>query len=190
MEIDGRAAEIAKFALEMKAREKDPDFFEKHIDANVTVLEPVAFEPGALAGAGPIAGAANLLDAFEHMTEVGSLYVPAPDDMAAVDNAIASFSKDDLFGAKALEKLHAMRRVLEALSRRVDCVVANPPYMGSSSFNAWMSAWLKDRYLNEKGDLCTCFIKRGLSLLKANGYMAMITMQSWMFEASFEKMRL
>ena len=55
MEIDGRAAEIAKFALEMKAREKDPEFFEKCIDANVTVLEPVKFEPGVLAGAGPIA---------------------------------------------------------------------------------------------------------------------------------------
>ena len=78
MEIDGRAAEIAKFALEMKAREKDPEFFEKCIDANVTVLEPVKFEPGVLAGAGPIANTTELLDAFEHMTEVGSLYVPAP----------------------------------------------------------------------------------------------------------------
>lgn len=190
MEIDGRAAEIAKFALEMKAREKDPEFFEKCIDANVTVLEPVKFEPGVLAGAGPIANTTELLDAFEHMTEVGSLYVPAPGDMAAVDNAIASFSEDDLLGMDMLRKLRTMKDVLESLSRRVDCVVANPPYMGSSSFNAWMSTWLKDRYLNEKGDLCTCFIKRGLSLLKANGYMAMITMQSWMFEASFEKMRL
>ena len=39
----------------------------------MTVLEPVAFEPGALDGVGPIAGATELLDAFEHMTEVGSL---------------------------------------------------------------------------------------------------------------------
>lgn len=116
MEIDGRAAEIAKFALEMKAREKDPDFFEKHIDANVTVLEPVAFEPGALAGAGPIAGATELLDAFEHMTEVGSLYVPAPGDMAAVDNAIASFSGDDLLGAGVLRKLHTMKKAIYALA--------------------------------------------------------------------------
>lgn len=189
MEIDGRAAEIAKFALEMKAREKDPSFFDKHIDANVTLLEPVVFEPGALAGAGPIAGATELLDAFEHMTEVGSLYVPAPGDMAAVGNAIASFSEDDLLGAGMLRKLRAMKGVLEALSRRVDCVVANPPYMGSSSFNAWVGNCFKKLYPNEKGDLCTCFIKRGLSLAKPNGYSAMITMQSWMFEASYEKMR-
>ena len=189
MEIDGRAAEIAKFALEMKAREKDPAFFEKKIDANVTVLEPVAFEPGALAGAGPIAGATELLDAFEHMTEVGSLYVPAPGDMAAVDNAIASFSEDDLLGAGVLRKLHTMENVLEALSRRVDCVVANPPYLGSGHFNSYMSTWTKENYPDEKSDLCTCFIRRGFTLAENNGYSSMVTMHSWMFLSSYEKLR-
>ena len=189
MEIDGRAAEIAKFALEMKAREKDPAFFDRHIDANVTVLEPVAFEPGALAGAGPIAGATELLDAFEHMTEVGSLYVPAPGDMAAVDNAIASFSGDDLLGAGILKKLRTMKDVLDALSRRVDCVVANPPYLGRSHFDEYMSDWTKANYPNEKGDLCTCFIRRGFDLTYRNGYSSMVAMQSWMFLGSYEKLR-
>lgn len=189
MEIDGRAAEIAKFALEMKAREKDSRFFKKCVDADVTVLETVIFESGVLSGAGPIAGATELLDAFEHMTEAGSLYVPAPGDMAAVDNAIANLHEDDLIEAIAISKLRTMKNVLEALSRKVHCVVANPPYMGSSSFNGWVSGWLRDRYPNEKSDLCTCFIKRSLSLAMANGYSAMITMQSWMFESSFERMR-
>ena len=189
MEIDGRAAEIAKFALEMKAREKDPDFFEKHIDANVTVLEPVAFEPGALAGAGPIVGATELLDAFEHMTEVGSLYVPAPGDMAAVDNAIASFSGDDLLGAGILKKLHTMKNVLEALSRRVDCVVANPPYLTSGKFDPYLSEWTRSRYPAEKNDLCTCFIRRGFSLAETAGYTNMLTMHSWMFLSGYEAMR-
>ena len=189
MEIDGRAAEIAKFALEMKAREKDPEFFEKCIDANVTVLEPVKFEPGVLAGAGPIAGATELLDAFEHMTEVGSLYVPAPGDMAAVDNAIASFSEEDLLGAGVLRKLRTMKNVLEALSRRVDCVVANPPYLGRSHFDEYMSDWTKANYPNEKGDLCTCFIRRGFDLTYRNGYSSMVAMQSWMFLGSYEKLR-
>lgn len=189
MEIDERAAEIAKFALEMKAREKDLGFFEKHIDANVTVLETVTFEPGALAGAGPIAGATELLDAFAHMTEVGSLYVPAPGDMAAVDNAIVNFSEDDLFGANALRKLHMMRDVLKALSRRVDCMVANPPYLTSGKFDAWLSDWTKTHYPNEKSDLCTCFIKRSFSLTNNGGYSSMITMQSWMFIPSYKKLR-
>ena len=187
MEIDGRAAEIAKFALEMKAREKDPAFFEKNIDANVTVLEPVKFEPGALAGAGPLAGATELLDAFEHMTEVGSLYVPAPGDMAAVDNAIVNLSEGDLFGMSMLKKLRTMKGVLEALSRRVDCVVANPPYLGSGHFNSYMSNWIKREYPDEKGDLCTCFIRRGFGLATAYGYSSMVTMQAWMTQGTYAK---
>lgn len=189
MEIDGRAAEIAKFALEMKAREKDPEFFEKCIDANVTVLEPVKFEPGVLAGAGPIASTTELLDAFEHMTEVGSLYVPAPGDMAAVDTAIASFSEDDLLGMNMLRKLRTMKDVLESLSRRVDCVVANPPYMGKSDFGEWLSGWIGSNYKNEKEDLCTCFITRAFQFLNGDGYASLVTMHSWLSLKRYESFR-
>ncbi|MFR3877885.1 MAG: Eco57I restriction-modification methylase domain-containing protein [Collinsella sp.] len=60
--------------------------------------------------------------------------------------------------------------------------------MGSSSFGPFMSRWVKKSYPDVKSDLCTCFIERGFSLTKDRGY-AMITMQSWMFLGSFEKMR-
>ena len=155
----------------------------------MTVLEPVKFEPGVLAGAGPIANTTELLDAFEHMTEVGSLYVPAPGDMTAVDTAMASFSEDDLLGMDMLRKLRTMQDVLKALSRRVDCVVANPPYLGSGHFNDYMSAWTREKYPDEKSDLCTCFIKRGFSLAKGKGYSSMVTMHAWMFLGSFIKLR-
>lgn len=190
MEIDGRAAEIAKFALEMKAREKDPAFFEKKIDANVTVLEPVAFEPGVLSGAGPIAGTAGLLDAFEHMTEVGSLYVPAPGDMAAVDNAIASFSEDDLLGAGILKKLRTMKNVLEALSRRVDCVVANPPYLAFKKFNDWMSTWARRNYPITSKDLFSMFIERNAIFAVANGEIGIMSPFVWMSLTSYESLRV
>ena len=67
--------------------------------------------------------------------------------------------------------------------------MANPPYMGSSSFGPFMSKWVKRNYPDVKSDLCTCFIERGFNLTKDRGYAAMITMQSWMFLGSFEKMR-
>ena len=82
-----------------------------------------------------------------------------------------------------------MKSVLEALSRRVDCVVANPPYLGSSHFNDYMKDWIRGRYPDEKSDLCTCFIKRGFSLAKPNGYSSMVTMHSWMFIDSYKAMR-
>lgn len=190
MEIDARAAEIAKFALEMKAREKDPGFFERHIDVNVTVLEEVRLTPEELADAGLLRGATRLLEAFAHMKEVGSLYVPDPGDVVLVDDAIRNTEGAwGLLEAKTLEKLRTMRGVLEALSRRFDCVVANPPYLGSGHFNGFVSAWTKKYYPDEKSDLCTCFIRRGFSLAKVNGYSSMVTMHSWLTQRTYKTMR-
>ena len=78
---------------------------------------------------------------------------------------------------------------LEPLTARYDVVVANPPYMGSSSLGKWMGAWVKNEYPEAYRDLCTSFIMRGFSLAQDQGYSAMVTMQSWMFLGSFEKMR-
>ena len=68
-------------------------------------------------------------------------------------------------------------------------VVANPPYMGSSNMNSWVSKWAKSNYPTAKSDLCTCFFERGQVLAEALGYISMITASSWMFISSFEKFR-
>ena len=68
-------------------------------------------------------------------------------------------------------------------------VVANPPYMGSSSLGKWMGAWVKKHCPEAYRDLCTSFIDRGFGMSADNGYSAMVTMQSWMFLGSFEKLR-
>lgn len=68
-------------------------------------------------------------------------------------------------------------------------MIANPPYMGSKNMGPWLSGWVKGNYPDEKGDLCTCFIKRGLGMVNRDGYSAMITASSWMFISSFEKLR-
>ena len=68
-------------------------------------------------------------------------------------------------------------------------VVANPPYMGSSNMNSWLSGWTKKRCKEVHKDLCTCFIKRGFSLSDDRGYEALITSDTCMYISSFEKMR-
>ena len=68
-------------------------------------------------------------------------------------------------------------------------MVANPPYMGSSSLGKWMGAWVKKHYPEAYRDLCTSFIDQGFGMSSDNGYSAMVTMQSWMFLGSFEKLR-
>ena len=189
MEIDPRAAEIASFALEMKAREKDPDFFRKDVDPHITVLEPISFTVQELTGTA-LAEDHDLLDAFEHLTECGSLYVPKPEDLRDVEDAIkAVHGRGDLFSSDTPDKLKRMKADLEALDRRYNCVIANPPYLGSSKLDPWANDWVKQNYPDEKKDLCTCFINRCLSLAGKTGFVSVITSDTCMYISSFETMR-
>ena len=103
---------------------------------------------------------------------------------------LASLAGDgSLFAATAMEKLERLQAELQPLAERYDVVVANPPYMGSSSLSKWNGKWIKDNFPEAYRDLCTSFIDRGFSLSNNQGYSAMVTMQSWMFLGSYEKLR-
>lgn len=188
MEIDPRAAQIARLALAMCARGLDRRFFGRGVRADIAVLAPVALGEGDVPQGSALAKRRDLLDALAHLDEVGSLLAPGEGDLAAIREAI-DLTGGGLFGGSSKEKLRRALSACETLARRHDCVVANPPYMGSSSFGPFMSRWVKKSYPDVKSDLCTCFIERGFNLAKDRGYAAMITMQSWMFLGSFEKMR-
>lgn len=181
-EVDPRAAQIASLVLALRAREHDRRFFSRDARADVRVLGPVPLEEGE-------AGVPKeLAEELSHLGEVGSLLAPTDADMEALRAGIAS-CEGDLFAAATKDRLKRALEACKALRRRFDVVVANPPYMGSSSFNPFMSGWVKKNYPDVKSDLCTCFIERGHSLAADRGYAAMVTMQSWMFLGSFEKMR-
>lgn len=182
MEIDSRAAQIAELALAMCAREHDRRFFRRGVGADVTVLSSIPL------GEDELPGNKKLAEELSHLGEIGSLLNPSEDEIDELKAAAASCS-DGLFAATAKTKLESAAAICEKLSRRFTCTVANPPYMGSSSFNPFMSKWVKKNYPDVKSDLCTCFIERGFSLARDRGYAAMVTMQSWMFLGSFEKMR-
>lgn len=182
MEIDPRAAQIAELALAMCAREHDRRFFKRAVRADVTVLSSIPL------GEDELPGNKKLAEELSHLGEIGSLFNPSEDEIDELKAAAVSCS-DDLFAATAKTKLESAAAICEKLSRRFTCTVANPPYMGSSSFNPFMSKWVKKNYPDVKSDLCTCFIERGFNLVEDKGYAAMVTMQSWMFLGSFEKMR-
>ena len=179
-EIDERAAQIASLVLAMRAREHDRRFLKRDVTAKINVFQSVDCE-----GAGLPKSASEQL---EHLAEIGSLVKLTEKDLDSI-HALAQEAGTSLLDSKLAESLRAIEPALRANSNRYDVVVANPPYMGSSSFNPFMSSWIKKNYPDVKSDLCTCFIERSYDLADKHGYSSMVTMQSWMFLGSFEKMR-
>ena len=190
MEIDPRAGAMASFALTMKACELDSRFLRRGVSPRITVLNRVEFEPEELQYVENLRNRPELMDAAAHLDECGSLLTVSSDDLEAIARDLASLAGEEtIFGGFAAEKLERLQAELEPLSRRYDVVVANPPYMGSSNMNSWLSGWTKKRYKEVHKDLCTCFIKRGFSLSDDRGYEALITSDTCMYISSFEKMR-
>ena len=55
--------------------------------------------------------------------------------------------------------------------------------------NGRLKVFAQDNYKASKSDLFAMFIERNLDLGTASSFVAMITMQSWMFLTSFENLR-
>ena len=189
MEIDERAAQIASLVLAMCAREHDRRFFTRGVTADICVLGSIDINVDALDPANALRQRPKLIEALVHLSEIGSLLNPTPEDLGALKGELMRGLSGDLFVSHTKAGIERAASYCEALSRTFDVVVANPPYMGSSSFNPFMSKWMKTNYPDSCKDLCTAFIERGYSLSKNHGYASMVTMSSWMFLSSFEKMR-
>jgi type II restriction/modification system DNA methylase subunit YeeA len=128
---------------------------------------------------------------FEHATTFGSL-IQVPEGLAKKLSGLKQLSEassQDLFVADELKHLEPLVQQAEILAVQYDAVVANPPYMGPKGMNLPLKMFAKHHFADSKGDLFACFIDRSYALAKSVGHIAMVTMQSWMFLSSFQKMR-
>ena len=199
LDIDGRAGQLTGFALMMKGRADDRGLFERGVKLNVMALiDSTGFDVERLAQGVKLVDyglqlgdLTELKRLFEHATTFGSL-IQMPEGLVAklpVLKRLSETTSQDLFVVDELKILAQLVRQAELLTAQYDAVVANPPYMGSKGMNALVKNFTKDHFPDAKSDLFACFIERGYTLAKDAGHNAMVTMQSWMFLSSFEKMR-
>ncbi|OUO19304.1 BREX-1 system adenine-specific DNA-methyltransferase PglX [Collinsella sp. An307] len=188
-EIDQRAAQIAQLALAMCARAYDRRFFTRNITANICVLNSIDVDMDELSLTSPLRNKEQLLQDLAHLSEIGSLMQPTPEDIAALEGDLVESNAGDLFSSNANEHVAQAIAACKALTRRFDVVVANPPYMGSSSFNPFMSKWVKKHYPDVKSDLFASFIVRIMDIAKDHGEVGIMCPFVWMFIGSYEKLR-
>jgi len=196
LDIDDRAAQLAYFAVMMKARQYDRRFFSRGIQPHVyAIAESNHVDSFALDyfcnGDAKLKKAMDtIISELHDAKEYGSIITVSQQEWSALYDRFAEITEDiNMSRETALRELLPLVQVAEALVQKYDAVVTNPPYMGSSGMNAKLTDFVKKNYPDSKSDLFSCFIEHSNGMIKRNRFNCMVTMQSWMFLSSFEKMR-
>jgi len=199
MDIDDRAAQLAGFALLMKARADDRRLFSDPPKLNVlslqssaglnyeelcTHLAPIGVQRHTIWG---------LIETFEHAKTFGSLIqIPyqLKTQLEPLTQVLAMvLEQGDMYAQQAAKELQPLVRQAQLLVMQFDAVVANPPYMGRKNMDSDVKTFAQRNYTNACGDLYACFIERSFTHARESCIISMVTMQGWMFLSSFEEFR-
>ncbi len=199
LELDLRAAQLAQFALTVKACEKRGDCLLEKYPVNICGISPVHVEKTALREYARATGIEEFTEAeltalrlFKEADNFGSLLQPPTAEIMSISRKTAGVNPDALPSA-ALRGLHErllnFLRMATMLSDRYHAVIANPPYMGLKFMNDRLSAWVKENYPDSRADLFAAFMERNLTLTLPGGHLGFMTPMVWMFISSYEKLR-
>lgn len=201
LDIDLRAAQLSTFALLLKAAAQDRTVLEKDILPQVYAMpEKEIFtrqEVLDFLGEANATHADTLYNALELMQQsqnLGSIMKFNFSDQArtAITQQTTTWralQPTDLLQQELWKRLAPYMQVLQVLMAKYEAVAANPPYMGSGNMNDSLKAYLGTNYPDSKSDLFAVFIEAMIQFCTSNGKLGCITMESWMFLSSYEKLR-
>lgn len=205
LDIDKRAAQLAKFSLIMKARSIDSRFFNKNrfvkprvfeiVDSTVLLetdykkhMKNLHFSNES------IETTEYLVETFRYAKTIGSLLKVENKNYNALLDDIKRCEKNELpdvfendffvFGLKELKYLIVLA---STMCRKYDVMITNPPYLGSSKMEINTKKYFVDEYPNSKSDMFAMFMEA--PYCKKNGFISMVNPDSWMFLVSFENLR-
>ena len=196
LDIDDRAAQLAYFAVMMKARQYDRRFFSRGIQPHVYAIvesnhvDQFAVEYFCNGDAKLKAAMDTIISELHDAKEYGSILTVTPQDWTMLYNRFAEITEDiNMSRETALRELLPLVQVAEALAQKYDVVVTNPPYMGASNMNPKLNDFIKKNYADYKSDSFSAFVIHCSEVTKKSGYCGFFTPYVWMFIQSYEKMR-
>lgn len=204
LDIDDRAMQLARFAVLLKAAQFDADVLNRGIIPHVySFPEGSHFTSEELQnflGHDGQQFTAELKEALQLLNQgknIGSaLKIELSEEAQQhIKHRYADWLEKSKRAGLDIEKssiwnrLYPFLDVLLVLGKKYVSVVANPPYMGQKSMNGELKDYLNSNYPRSKSDLFAVFIESMTGLLQSDARVGCITMESWMFLSSYEKLR-
>jgi len=197
LDIDDRAAQLAYFAVMMKARQYDRRIFSRGIQPHVyAIVESNGISRDVIDYFED--GRADLKKALETIItelhdakEYGSILNVTQVDFAALYARLEEIKEDiSLFTNAAQTELRPIIEVAEAMAQKYQTVVTNPPYLGLRSIGSKTLSYIEANYPDSKNDFFAVFIEKAVKFTKPFGKTALVTAESWLSLSSFEKIRI
>lgn len=206
LDVDKRAAQLASFALVMKARSLNNRFFRKEYYTLPQVYElQDSYTMEALDyrkhmkeldefSDDEIRAVSELVKVFENGKTLGSLIKVPTLDYASIESVIDKLEHkvvpttfNAYFVSDGTLQLKILLNQAKVLSAKYDVMITNPPYIGITNMEGSVKDYAAQNYPNSKTDMFAMFMETGF--VKPNGFTAMINMHSWMFLNSYENLR-
>ena len=197
LDIDDRAAQLAYFAVMMKARQYDRRLLTRGIQPNIISIresngiQAMTIEYFHKDDSKLKADIESIITEMWDAKEYGSILNITPVDFAGLYARFDEVRNDiNMMQMSALDELLPLVMCAEVLAQKYDVVVTNPPYLGSSRFSTKLNDFVIANYPDVKADLSMVMYKHALrDMCQKNGFVSFITTTSWMFLSSFEKLR-
>jgi len=206
LDIDDRAAQLAYFAVMMKARQYDRRIFSRGVEPHIYAIQEsnninrrhlkfFGWQLSDLERNMALNQLNAVLDEFNDAKEYGSILNISKQDWELLYRFVLSvdYSGQMTLEAVGLEdtkdKLFELVQIAATMEQKYDVVVTNPPYMTISNAGRKLNAFVVQNYPDSKTDISTVFMEKTLNMCENHGYMAMINIPVWMFISRFKKLR-
>lgn len=196
LDIDERAAQLAYFSVMMKARQYDRRFFSRGIQPHVYAVvesnhvDKFVVEYFCNNNSELMAAMNDITSEMKDAKDYGSLTHVSKQNWTILYERFSEILDDiNIYREVALRQLLPLVQVAEILSCKYHVVITNPPYLGGGGMNETLAEFARDNYFEAKNDMFAIFIERGNELALPGMFNCMVTMQSWMFLSSYEKLR-
>ncbi len=207
LDIDDRAAQLSYFAVMMKARQYDRRIFTRGVRPNVYAIQEsnginreqlkyFGAELDEMEKNTAILQIEGLLDTLIDAKEYGSILNVDEYDWDLLHRWVNSADMGsqitfDTYGLdETAEKLKELIEIGAIMAQKYEVVATNPPYAGTSNLSPKLNLFVAKTYKDEKADLYTVFINKCRNMVIRYGFQTMITQHGWMFQTTYEKMRI
>ena len=204
LDIDDRAAQLASFALIMKARHYNRRLFREiereHLELNLCSIQESneitdgAIEYFANGNEELKKDVKYLVDIFIDAKEYGSILKVKKVNFRELKERLKEIEDEDNFifddyRKMFLNKLSIIIKQAEIMSSKYEVSITNPPYMAVGKVSVKLNKYVTQNYTLTKKDLFSVMIEKSIKFTKKNCYISMITQHTWINSNTYKLFR-